>query len=62
MKKDTATLVIATLVLAEVTIALIIAFRVYQQVQPTIAGLQGDYKGIGGLLNLITGKKPATTA
>lgn len=62
MDRKTAILVIATLTLVEITVAIVIAYRVYEKVQPTITSLQGNYSGISGLFNLITGKTPATTS
>lgn len=59
MKPETAILIITTTTLVGLVIVGIIGYRVYQRMAPTIEGLQGDYQGVGGLLNLITGKSPA---
>lgn len=61
MKRDTAILIIATLTIVELTIIAAIAYKVYQKVSPTIAGLGADYQGIGGLINLFRHGSPTTT-
>lgn len=61
---NTLLLVIATLTLVELTLIAVIGYRIYQKVAPTINGLQGDYQGIAGIINLISGataSKPAST-
>jgi ABC-type thiamine transport system ATPase subunit len=60
MKRDDLLLLITVLTLAELTLVVALAYRIYLIEQPQIAQLQSAGSGISGLLNLITGKKANT--
>jgi hypothetical protein len=62
MKRDDLLLLITVLTLAELTLIVAVAYRLYQIEEPQIEQLQSAGTGLSGLFNLITGKKTPTPA
>lgn len=59
MNKDTAILVLTAVTLAELTLLVALAYRLYQKYEPTLQGATNTADTISSIINTITGTKPA---